>query len=517
MVETPVPREPVAVIDIGSSAIRMVIAEVGPKMEIRTLENLQKPVRFGKDVFQTGRISSTVVHEAINILKDYKAIIESYNIKRLNAIATSAIREAANRDNFVDQVFVRAGIDVEVIEDAEENRLELIAVEHALKDKVDYEKKHCLIIEVGTGHTELILMVKGEVRLTRALAVGSIRLPERMSAGKTDAAVLQRGIRRIVQDAAREFNLKEVECFVALGSDLRFVTRQLDEKLSGGFVTIQRRVFLDFIKPLSKMPVEDIAQTYVLSYEEAEQLYPALVIYAGFLAETSTNEIVVPMMSIRDGLLLEMAQLLSGYKRTDLSRQVMFSAKNLAKKYHYDEAHASVVTGLALKLFDALKEDHGMGSRERMLLEVSAIVHDIGTYISMTSHHKHGAYLVDNSEFFGLRKMDKNVVSNVVRYHRRSSPKPTHVSYMSLARSERAVVSKLAAILRVADALDRSRQQKIRDFILEKAVGSYALWVDEASGDISIERQGLAEKGEMFADVFGASIALKQGAPPKKV
>jgi exopolyphosphatase/guanosine-5'-triphosphate,3'-diphosphate pyrophosphatase len=117
--ETPSQKEPVAVIDIGSSAIRMVIAEVGPKSEIHYLENLQKPVRFGKDVFKIGRISNTVMREGIKVLKDFKEITVGYGIKRLNAIATSAVREAANRDNFVDQVFVRTGIDVEVIEGAE--------------------------------------------------------------------------------------------------------------------------------------------------------------------------------------------------------------------------------------------------------------------------------------------------------------------------------------------------------------------------------------------------------------
>src|SRR5438132_10121905 len=148
MVETPLSKEPVAVIDIGSSAIRMVIAETGPKLAIRYLENVQKPVPFGKDVFTIGRLSPAAIRQGIEILNNYKTMLDTYGVRRMHAIATSAVREAANRDNFIDQVFVRTGIDVEVIEGAEENRLNLIAVEHSLQGRFEFEKKNCLIIEV---------------------------------------------------------------------------------------------------------------------------------------------------------------------------------------------------------------------------------------------------------------------------------------------------------------------------------------------------------------------------------
>src|SRR4029077_8160922 len=145
MVETTPAKEPVAVIDIGSSAIRMVIAEIGPKLSIRYLEYVLKAVPFGKDVFTQGRLSQGAIRQGIEILNNYKAMLDTYGVRRMHAIATSAVREAANRDNFIDQVFVRTGFDVEVIEGAEENRLNLIAVEQSLKDRFDFEKKNCLI------------------------------------------------------------------------------------------------------------------------------------------------------------------------------------------------------------------------------------------------------------------------------------------------------------------------------------------------------------------------------------
>jgi exopolyphosphatase/guanosine-5'-triphosphate,3'-diphosphate pyrophosphatase len=219
------------------------------------------------------------------------------------------------------------------------------------------------------------------------------------------------------------------------------------------------------------------------------------------------------MVSIRDGLLLEMGQLMSGNKRTDLSRQVIRSARSLGKKYNYDEVHAQTVTAIALKLFDAFREEHGLGPRERLLLEVAGLLHDIGSFISATGHHKHSAYLIHAAEIFGLRKVDKDIVANVTRYHRRSQPKLTHPGYMSLSRLDRAVVSKLAALLRIGEALDASHQQKCREFTIEYKSPNCSIWVPEEVGDISMERQSLSRKNDMMADILGITVSLKQGVP----
>ncbi len=511
-------KQMVAVIDIGSSAIRMVVAEVGPKAAIRYLENLQKAIPFGKEVFMAGRISHEHLREAIAILSNFKEVAGTYGVKRLHAVATSAVREAANRDTFVDQVFVRTGIDVEVLEGAEENRLELVAVEHAFRDRPDFQERNCLIIEVGSGSTEIVITTQGKVALTRTLPVGSIRLPEQAVAGQIERAALQRLIRRytrtVAEEFRREFNLSEIDTFIPLGSQMRFLSTHQNPNPSNDVSPLPNQDLQNVIKVLSKMSVEDIVDVYGLYYGEAEALYPSLLLYAGFLAETQAERILVPMVSIRDGLLLETAQLLSGYKRTDLSRQVTHSARRLGRKYSYDENHAVAVTQLALKLFDSFQEDHGLGSRERLLLEVSGLLHDIGTFISPANHHLHSSYLVDAAELFGLRKIDKDIVSNVVRYHRGPTPHPSHVPYLSLSRGDRAIVSKLSALLRVAEALDRSHQQKIRDFKLERKGDHYTLWVPEEAGDISLEREALQKKDSLFTDVLGASLVLKQGVPP---
>jgi exopolyphosphatase/guanosine-5'-triphosphate,3'-diphosphate pyrophosphatase len=517
MEKTAVKQNIVAVIDIGTSAIRMVVAEIDPKTRIRYLENLQKPVRFGTDVFTTGRISTRAMREAVEILQNYKHVIDSYGVSMIQAVATSAVREAQNRDNIVDQIFVRTGIDVEVIGGSEQNRLELIAVEDALEGGPDLEKKNCLIVEVGSGSTEMIILNKGKVEVTHTLPIGSIRLPEQAVMKKLKPAVLQRILKRNIHEttvlAAQEYDFDALDTFIALGGEMRFAALQLTEKTGGRFVTVSKKDFLGLVSKMSKLTPEDISEEYGLPITQAETLNVALIFYVNFLNRTKAEEIVIPMVSIRDGLLLELEQTLSGYKRTDVAKQVISSARHLGEKYKYDKNHASNVTALAVKLFDLLKEDHGLGSKQRLLLEISGILHDIGTYISPSGHHKHSFYLVNAAELFGLRKNDKDIVSNIVRYHRRAVPKQTHVSYMSLARQDRAIVSKLSAILRVADAMDNSHQQKIKNITLERSAKAYTIWVEPDIGDISLERESLGRKGQMFVDVFGVPIELKQGKP----
>lgn len=497
----------------------MVVAEIGSKAEIRYLENLQRPIRFGRDVFTGGRISASSTREALKILKDFRTVAETYGVKKIHAVATSAVREAANRDNFVDQVYVRTGIEIEILDGSEENRLQLIAVESALEGKFDLEKKNCLIAEVGSGSTELIILSQGQVELTRTLSLGAMRFPEGVTPGKTEPAVMRQVLKRNVHEisvyAAREYNLGQIDTFVALGSDMRLVSQQLITEQNPSFATFTKKAFMEFIAKIGKMTPEDIVTQFGVPYSQAELLYPSLLVYANFMGETAAETVIVPMVSMRDGLLLELAQMFSDYKRTDLSKQVINSAKHLGTKYQYDRSHALCVTALALKLFDTLREDHGMGPKERLLLEVSGVLHDIGTFISPAAHHKHSSYLVNAAEIFGLRRSEKEIVSNVVRYHRRSIPKPTHIPYMSLPKSDRSVVSKLAAILRVADALDHEHQQKIRNFSLEVLNDAYILWIPEEVGDISMERESLREKGDMFAEVFGSPVQLRVGKPSR--
>lgn len=508
-------KEAVAVIDIGSSAIRMLIAEIDAKGGIRHLEKLQKPIAFGRDVFATGQISTKTMRQAIEILKNYRTLMNDYSVKKHQAVATSAVRDAVNRDSFIDQAFVRAEIEVEVLEAPEESRLELIAVETSLAGKLNLDQKRCLIIEVGSGSTEMLVLNQGGVEINRNFAVGSMRLPEDTVLGSVDAQVLGRLIKRAVRLIAagedRDCHFQDLGTFIGLGGDMRQAAHQIEADITNQtYAVLDKKAFTAYIKTIAKKTAEEIAKESGIPLDEAEAYQAALLIHSAFLSETGAEEIIVPMMSIRDAILQEMAQMFSGYKRTDLSKQVLNSARHLGEKFGYDKANAACVAALAVKLFDALTKDHGLGTRGRLLLEVAALLHGIGTYISVAGYHKHSNYLIQASDLFGLRRSDKTIVATVVRYHRKTSPKSTHPDYMSLNRNDRAMVAKLSAIIRVACALNESGQQLIKNFELEAGEEAYTIWVSSELGDLSLEVDAVRRRGDLFLEVFGAPVALKQ-------
>jgi exopolyphosphatase/guanosine-5'-triphosphate,3'-diphosphate pyrophosphatase len=187
--------------------------------------------------------------------------------------------------------------------------------------------------------------------------------------------------------------------------------------------------------------------------------------------------------------------------------QITASAVNLGRKFHFDETHAHHVVKHSLVIFDALSKEHGMNRRHRVMLETAAILHDIGTYIKASGHNKHGQYIVNNSEIFGLYQDELNIIANVIRYHRGEPPSQSDIDYMTLQREERILVLKMASILRVADALDRGHSQQIKEITVERRPETVVLHVDRVY-DLSLEQMSIEEKGGMFQDVFGCKVIL---------
>ncbi len=189
--------------------------------------------------------------------------------------------------------------------------------------------------------------------------------------------------------------------------------------------------------------------------------------------------------------------------------QIIASAMNLGKKYHYDEAHSRHAAKFALTIFDALVNEHGMNSRDRMLLETAATLHDVGMFVRTSAHHKHGQYIVSNSEIFGLHGDELAIVANIIGYHRGAAPQSTDFEYMALQREERILVLKMISILRIADALDRGHSQQIKNITVERKADTVIITA-EGAYDVSLERLSLEEKGMLFQDVFGYRVLLMQ-------
>ena len=504
----------VAVIEIGSTGIRLVVAEVNNEGGFRVVDRAGKPSRVGRDVFTSGYISREAMRESIAVLSGFRELLRAYGLapKDARVIATSALREAANRDTFVDRVSLQTGFRVAVIEDIEENHLMYLGVQHALQeDKALLTRYNAMIMEVGGGSTEIMLLKRGRMAGAHSLHIGTVRVDEQVRGAGSSPAYLRQfledNVRTACDNLEEELPLESVKTFIVIGSDARLAAARVGSEPSEGYSVIGRAAFIAFAEEVSSLSPEECVTRLRMPWSEAEGIGPGLALESLFLERTGAETVVVPNVSIREGVLLSAARGLDADLASEMHRQVIASATALGRKFHYDENHARHVAELSLRIFDGLLREHGLGSRERLLLETASLLHDIGTFIRSSGHHKHSEYIVANSEIFGLNRSDLTIVSNVVRYHRKAPPSSMHVNFIALPREDRIVVLKLGAILRVADALDRGHDQRVRDLTVEHREDRLVMH-SKGGGDFSLERLSLAEKSDMFEDVFGLEPIL---------
>jgi exopolyphosphatase/guanosine-5'-triphosphate,3'-diphosphate pyrophosphatase len=513
--QAPVTRA-VAVIDIGASAVRVVIAELAPGRRPVLLEEASRAVALGKDTFSSGRIGARTIDAALKALGGFKRLMDGYGVTTYRAVATSAVREASNADTFLDRVRVRTGIDVEVIDGAEESRLTYLAVRDCLGSHPAMQNGLALLVEIGGGSADLTLMDHGQPIQSGVYPLGAIRM--RQSLGNWQGSheqrirLLTRHVLNVVGDIREEMPLASARHMVALGHDVRFAAGQLSEAGPDGVQQVERERFIDFCQRVEALDQDTIADRFRLAPVDAETLAPALLVSRSLLAATAAEWLTVPDVSLRAGLLVDLARPDDEPEFADFSRQVLTSAAALGEKYRYDAPHARQVARLAVRLFDELRDEHGLASRDRLLLEVAALLHDIGIFVSLRAHHKHSQYLLTAAEIFGLASEDQVLVGNVARYHRRGLPQRTHLPYMELDREDRVRVNKLSALLRIANALDAEHMQKITDVAVRREGEHWVLEVDGA-GDLTMERLAATSRADLFAQVLGHDLVFRIKGP----
>jgi len=510
---------PLAVIDMGASAIRLTIAEPDRNGGLRIVEEASRGVLLGKDTFTHGRITASTMEAALKVLEGFSLLLQEHDVSRVRAVATSAVREASNSDTFLDRVRLRTGLSVDVIDGSEENRLTYLAVREALGDHPGFTRGTSMLVEIGGGSGDLTILLDGVPKFSGTYALGAIRLRQSLGSWKgtheRQARLLTRHIRNVVEDIKREVAMHDVRHVIALGGDVRFAISRLEalERKDGRFTLVSREEFIRTCAELSALSSETLAERFRLGPVEAETLAPALLAYQALLEETAARVLIVPRASLRLGLLLDMTQGEVAARLADLTPLVMASAVALGERYRFDSAHGYAVAHLATRLFDDLRPEHGLSERDRLLLMVAALLHDVGIHVNRTGHHKHTQYLLAASDIFGLGRDDLAIVGNVARYHRRALPQKAHLAYAQLDHGARVRVNKLAAILRVANALDAEHMQKVWEVRVRRRPDEWVLEV-EGSGDLTMERLSVLARADLFTEVFGWRLAFHQMNTP---
>jgi len=504
----------VAVIDIGATSIRMTVAEISRGGGVRTLDTLVQAVDLGRESFGNRRISRATIERSASILRRYKRVLREYGIlspASIRVVATSAIREATNRLAFTDRVFIATGLNVEIIDEAEVNRITYMGIYPNLERDPSLHMSRCVVVEVGGGSTELLVMREGEMILSDTFRLGALRLVEMLqSATSTTArrrALMEHQIGRILDRISETLEPDSDTRLIAIGGDIRFAARQIVGHWDAdAFAELPTEALVKLTNDVLRLDSDGIVKKYGTSYIEAETLGPALLTYQKLAQHFELSTVLVSNTNLRDGLLHDMA--IGGSWTSAFRNLIVRSAIALGRKCDFDEPHALQTAWLASELFSQLNREHRLSERFEVILHVAAILYQIGLFVNLRSSHKHAMYLIRNSELFGLSRHDLLLVGLVARYHRRSSPQPTHEGFASLPREDRVVVSKLAALLRVAIALDETRSGRVRQF---RCVREGKRLVIELPGseDNSMEQLALRQNGSLFEEVYGIPVMLR--------
>jgi exopolyphosphatase/guanosine-5'-triphosphate,3'-diphosphate pyrophosphatase len=260
------------------------------------------------------------------------------------------------------------------------------------------------------------------------------------------------------------------------------------------------------LKKLESRSYEDRILKFKLRPDRADVIIPATIALQNIAYLAHVERILIPRVGIKDGLLIDMASRLQRAEEPVYQNQAISSAKLLGRKYDYQDQHSMTVARFAVQLFDSTKKLHKLGGKERTLLEVAGLLHDIGYYVGMTDHHKHSYYLIKASPIIGLDDSQREIVAMLVRYHSRALPKLSHKEYEELPSTEQSIVTKLAPLLRLAEALDREHANKVKQ--LRISAGKKLTLRLRGRGDLSLERWALVRNSELFETVYRRKVVI---------
>lgn len=517
-----------AALDLGSNALRLRIIEAHSASQsreqlsllpeagsaFREIVSLRAPVRLGSEVFVTGKLAMSSIGAACAALRDFRQAMDNAKVDAYRATATSAVREAANGTTLVERARREAGIELEVIEGVEEARLIQLAVVRRLA----LAEKRALLVDVGGGSTELTYLDRGQNAFSISLPIGTVRLLETYLKGgakpvtRYGQKLLFEGIDRALSEAVPQLKKFEFDVLVGTGGSVDTLFDLCPVK--GGHAGYPRAVDTAAMKALlSKlfgMTVEQRRDTYSLRPDRADTIVPAASIFLRVAETFEASAIVAPGVGLKEGILEELVDKhFDRWDRESETRTVVDACIRLGKRYGFDQAHGELVAQHALRIYDDMSKMHGWKERERLLLHAAALLHDIGDYVRYDGHHKHSYYLILHSDIMGLTPDERAIVANVARYHRKSAPDSSHPNFRELDKEARSKVRGLAAILRIADALDREHLGKVKNVRAEVDAKKRQITVRiSGSEERELEEWTVRAKSDLLRDVYDLDLQL---------
>jgi exopolyphosphatase/guanosine-5'-triphosphate,3'-diphosphate pyrophosphatase len=499
-------------IDIGSNSIRQIVADVSPTGSIRIIDEMKAAPRLGAGLSRTGFLSAGAMSHALEAVERMATLARQLGAVRIHVVATSAVREAANRRDFLDLVREETGLRVRLLTGEDEARLSFrSALAH-----FDLGVRRAVVMDIGGGSLELAMSADGLVERLESFPFGALRLTEtffddrpRPKQLKKLRATVREGIRRSlpVRDWRGALLIGSGGTFTNLGA-MHLAARGLpfDGRVHG--TQVPREEIEHLLDALMASNRQERAAIPGLNPARADIILAGLAVAAEVMARIEAREIAVSGYGIREGLLLESARVTPAPADPGEARER--SVRSFAARCHFEQPHAEHVQKLALQLFDALGRRIGCEPADRAILADAALLHDVGYHIGHARHHKHSFHLISHAELLGVSPEEQMLIAHVARYHRGAEPRRKHREFGLLERDARRRIRRLAAILRLADGLDRGhvgavRQVKVR--WLKRAVRVMLVPHSKATS-VRLEVWGANRKSGLLEKVVKRSVEL---------
>ncbi len=509
------PKINLAAIDIGTNSFHLIVAEVNTETgRFKILGKEKEVVRLGSGSTDMKYLSELAMNRGIEVLKRFRIVADAFQAD-VRAIATSAVREAINKQDFVRRVKIETGIRIEIVSGFEEARLIYLGVLQALP--VFHNK--ILLVDIGGGSTEFLIGEKRSIYFSNSLKLGAVRLTERfLESGNLSRKTVEecrKYVRGFLVPIIRDVKKQQFEICIGTSGTINNLANIIRTnrgeaiELPLNNVSFTRAELLETVKNILTFitPVERI-EIEGLDPDRADIMPAGAIILEQIFLALGIKILTVSEYSLREGILLDSIEKMHTKKPSVYLHNLRRSSVlHLAEIYHYEKKHAHHVNGLALQLFDQTKYLHKLNGQAREYLEAAAILHEVGSFVSHTQHHRHSYYLIRNAELFGYTENEKEIIANVARYHRKSHPKIKHEGYNLLSNEDKILVSKLASLLRIADGLDRSHASRIQQLKVRKISRKLRVRVYHASKvKPDLELWGANRKKQLFEIVFRKRI-----------
>lgn len=507
-----------AAIDIGTNSLHLIVVKLNNSGGFEIIDREKEVIRLGEG--SSGDIKQIIpeaMERAVSTLKKFKGIADSYNAK-IRAVSTSAVREAHNRNDFIELVYKETGIEVEVISGLEEARIIYLGV---MKAVPIYSKK-TLIIDIGGGSTEFLLGCKDNVDYSVSMKLGAVRMTQKFFPDFQITDQRIKDCRKWVEGELYTLadNIKERGFEVCVGSSgtimsvgLMIYAKRKNNSLPSilnNFEFTKDEFDEVFATILSKKTFEKRKKISGLDEKRADIIPAGIIILKTIFDLFELKRMTISGYALREGIVIDTLQKLSAdLDKPNLAQIRKESVHQLAEKCIFNREHCVHISNLTLKLYDDLQELHKLESENRELLEAAAILHDVGYHIAHANHHHHSYYIIKNSELLGFNENEINIIAHTARYHRKSHPKSSHNDFNELPGRIKNIIKKLAAILRVADSFDRTHRRIVKE-LRAKVVGKEIELTLYCVGDIKpeIEIWNLNRRKGLFEEVFNKKLNI---------